>query len=202
MISSATIAAFQAMQDQQNIVELFNGQPQKPQLQNIEQSQQQLPMGRQGAIKDVKSIIEDYRQRHPETVPRRGRRMKTVLTSSPSSSNHSNNGGSVVKINNNNNIGNNVDGGGVSRFNVKVNAGGLSITSSIPEWQQLMFNNLSRPSSADSTHSNNSSFASNSIFLQNSIKPSTISTSEYSPSTVEVKVGAGASAPTAGNVFG
>lgn len=37
------------------------------------------PMGRQGPIKDVKSIIADYRQRHPEIVPRRGRRMKSIL---------------------------------------------------------------------------------------------------------------------------
>lgn len=35
-------------------------------------------VGRQGPIKDVRSIIEDYRQKHPESVPRRGRRMKTV----------------------------------------------------------------------------------------------------------------------------
>lgn len=42
-------------------------------------------VGRQGAIKDVRSIIEDYRQRHPETVPRRGRRMKTVPTATNSS---------------------------------------------------------------------------------------------------------------------
>lgn len=41
-------------------------------------------VGRQGAIKDVRSIIEDYRQRHPESVPRRGRRMKTVPTTNAS----------------------------------------------------------------------------------------------------------------------
>ena len=33
--------------------------------------------GRQGPILDVRSIIADYRSRHPETVPRRGRRLKT-----------------------------------------------------------------------------------------------------------------------------
>ncbi|XP_054257920.1 misshapen-like kinase 1 isoform X2 [Macrosteles quadrilineatus] len=32
--------------------------------------------GRQGPILDVKSIIADYRSRHPENVPRRGRRMR------------------------------------------------------------------------------------------------------------------------------
>lgn len=35
--------------------------------------------GRQGPILDVRSIIADYRQRHPETVPRRGRRLRSVL---------------------------------------------------------------------------------------------------------------------------
>lgn len=38
----------------------------------------QQQMGRQGATKDVQSIIADYRQRHPETVPRRGRRVKSA----------------------------------------------------------------------------------------------------------------------------
>ncbi|KAJ8731142.1 hypothetical protein PYW07_004306 [Mythimna separata] len=38
-----------------------------------------LPMGRQGPTKDVKSIIADYRQRNPEVMPRRGRRMKSIL---------------------------------------------------------------------------------------------------------------------------
>ncbi|GAB0093922.1 hypothetical protein DMENIID0001_091140 [Sergentomyia squamirostris] len=52
--------------------DLFNGH-------NARLTQQQ-QMGRQGAIKDVKSIIADYRQRHPEIVPRRGRRMKMSLT--------------------------------------------------------------------------------------------------------------------------
>lgn len=33
-------------------------------------------VGRQGAIKDVKSIIEDFRQKNPERAPRRGRRLK------------------------------------------------------------------------------------------------------------------------------
>lgn len=37
--------------------------------------------GRQGLVKDVKSIIADYRQQHPEVVPKRGRRMKSVLQS-------------------------------------------------------------------------------------------------------------------------
>lgn len=33
-------------------------------------------MGRQGPIKAVSSIIADFREKHPEQVPRRGRRMK------------------------------------------------------------------------------------------------------------------------------
>ncbi|XP_055631821.1 probable serine/threonine-protein kinase kinX isoform X2 [Toxorhynchites rutilus septentrionalis] len=37
-----------------------------------------LQVGRQGVIKDVKSIIADYRQKHPEQVPRRGRRLKNI----------------------------------------------------------------------------------------------------------------------------
>lgn len=34
---------------------------------------------RQRNVVDVQSIIADYRQRHPETVPRRGRRIRSVL---------------------------------------------------------------------------------------------------------------------------
>ncbi|XP_055692510.1 uncharacterized protein LOC129795336 isoform X2 [Lutzomyia longipalpis] len=56
--------------------DLFNGH-------NTRLTQQ---MGRQGAIKDVKSIIADYRQRHPEVVPRRGRRMKPLTGGEMSSS--------------------------------------------------------------------------------------------------------------------
>lgn len=44
------------------------------------------PIGRQGPIKDVKSIIDDYRQKHPESVPRRGRRLKgtfDIINASP-----------------------------------------------------------------------------------------------------------------------
>lgn len=42
------------------------------------QNQNKMQIGRQGPIKDVKSLIDDFRQRHPEAVPRRGRRMKNV----------------------------------------------------------------------------------------------------------------------------
>ncbi|KAJ8882337.1 hypothetical protein PR048_014139 [Dryococelus australis] len=40
--------------------------------------------GRQGTILDVRSIIADYRSRHPEMVPRRGRRLKSSLSPTPS----------------------------------------------------------------------------------------------------------------------
>ncbi|XP_063241467.1 uncharacterized protein LOC134541744 isoform X2 [Bacillus rossius redtenbacheri] len=39
--------------------------------------------GRQGTILDVRSIIADYRSRHPEMVPRRGRRLKSSLSPTP-----------------------------------------------------------------------------------------------------------------------
>lgn len=34
------------------------------------------PQGRQGQIIDVQSIINDFRQKNPQEIPRRGRRMK------------------------------------------------------------------------------------------------------------------------------
>uniref|UniRef100_A0A182TB96 Uncharacterized protein n=1 Tax=Anopheles maculatus TaxID=74869 RepID=A0A182TB96_9DIPT len=50
--------------------------------------QQQLQIGRQGMRKDVSSIIADYRQKHPENVPRRGRRLKNVGGSGSNSANN------------------------------------------------------------------------------------------------------------------
>ncbi|XP_058175342.1 uncharacterized protein LOC131289986 [Anopheles ziemanni] len=67
--------------------------------------QQQLQIGRQGMRKDVSSIIADYRQKHPENVPRRGRRMKHVGGSSGS-----NNGGTSTG----NSIGSFVEGSAIS----------------------------------------------------------------------------------------
>ncbi|XP_035898176.1 hyphally regulated cell wall protein 3-like isoform X2 [Anopheles stephensi] len=57
--------------------------------------QHQLQIGRQGMRKDVSSIIADYRQKHPENVPRRGRRLKNVggAGGGGSSSNSANNNG-------------------------------------------------------------------------------------------------------------
>lgn len=43
-----------------------------------DQSASKLQIGRQGPIKNVQSIIANFRQTHPEIVPRRGRRLKNV----------------------------------------------------------------------------------------------------------------------------
>lgn len=45
---------------------------------NPDNGSNRMQVGRQGPIKDVKSLIDDFRQRHPEQVPRRGRRMKNI----------------------------------------------------------------------------------------------------------------------------
>ncbi len=78
LTSFATSNMQQQMQQQQ--------QHQKAQQQFIEQQHQIFQqnehlngnhqVGRQGAIKDVKSIIEAFRQKNPERAPRRGRRLK------------------------------------------------------------------------------------------------------------------------------
>lgn len=81
-LTSLTSANMQHIQQQQH-----QQQQQKAQQQFIEQHhqifQQQTEhlnghhqVGRQGAIKDVKSIIEAFRQKNPERAPRRGRRLK------------------------------------------------------------------------------------------------------------------------------
>ncbi|XP_024941769.1 uncharacterized protein LOC107268797 isoform X3 [Cephus cinctus] len=54
-----------------------NGRKQSIDSQNLEN--RQIGEGRQGPIVDVRSIIADYRLRHPETVPRRGRRMRNSV---------------------------------------------------------------------------------------------------------------------------
>ncbi|GFG35452.1 hypothetical protein Cfor_09110, partial [Coptotermes formosanus] len=86
---------------EQNTVSQFGLQPQLTGGVSVLKSNQnhngQNPVigeGRQGPILDVKSIIADYRSRHPETVPRRGRRLKSSLqdTSRPSSADSSRSG--------------------------------------------------------------------------------------------------------------
>lgn len=55
-----------------------NGQTLLNSANQMEQSVNKLQIGRQGQIKDVQSIIANFRQTHPEVVPRRGRRLKNV----------------------------------------------------------------------------------------------------------------------------
>ncbi|KAG7208995.1 hypothetical protein KM043_015162 [Ampulex compressa] len=51
----------------------------RKQTEALSPENRQIGEGRQGAIVDVRSIIADYRLRHPETVPRRGRRMRNSV---------------------------------------------------------------------------------------------------------------------------
>lgn len=93
----------QQQEQQQAMIQNNPMHGQWTQMQLLQQQQQQYDsnqaaaqlVGRQGAIKDVRSIIEDYRQRHPESVPRRGRRMKTVPTTNASLTMNSSGGGGV-----------------------------------------------------------------------------------------------------------
>lgn len=56
---------------QQDQIDAFLEQYNGESTSNTSQGQ-----GRQGAIVDVQSLIADYRSKHPQDVPRRGRRMK------------------------------------------------------------------------------------------------------------------------------
>ncbi|XP_071560167.1 uncharacterized protein [Temnothorax nylanderi] len=53
-----------------------NGESNRKQNDALSPESRQIGEGRQGAIVDVRSIIADHRLKHPETVPRRGRRMR------------------------------------------------------------------------------------------------------------------------------
>ncbi|CAL7947040.1 unnamed protein product [Xylocopa violacea] len=55
------------------------GENGRKQVEALSPENRQIGEGRQGAIVDVRSIIADYRLRHPETVPRRGRRMRNSV---------------------------------------------------------------------------------------------------------------------------
>ncbi|XP_076232469.1 uncharacterized protein LOC143177984 isoform X1 [Calliopsis andreniformis] len=55
------------------------GENGRKQAEVLSPENRQIGEGRQGAIVDVRSIIADYRLRHPETVPRRGRRMRNSV---------------------------------------------------------------------------------------------------------------------------
>uniref|UniRef100_A0A2M4A271 MYND-type domain-containing protein n=1 Tax=Anopheles triannulatus TaxID=58253 RepID=A0A2M4A271_9DIPT len=110
--------------------------------------QQQLQIGRQGMRKDVSSIIADYRQKHPENVPRRGRRLKNVGSGS-----NSNNGSSAG--NGGSNLGSFGDGGAIS---LTALSGGKSRPSSVDNIAHRLSELLaaaenSRPSSNDSSQS-------------------------------------------------
>ncbi|XP_018300523.1 LOW QUALITY PROTEIN: altered inheritance of mitochondria protein 21 [Mycetomoellerius zeteki] len=53
-----------------------NGESNRKQNEVSSPESRQIGEGRQGAIVDVRSIIADHRLKHPETVPRRGRRLR------------------------------------------------------------------------------------------------------------------------------
>lgn len=56
-----------------------SGENGRKQAEALSPENRQIGEGRQGTIVDVRSIIADYRLRHPETVPRRGRRMRNSV---------------------------------------------------------------------------------------------------------------------------
>ncbi|XP_029161166.1 uncharacterized protein LOC114932896 isoform X2 [Nylanderia fulva] len=56
-----------------------NGENSRKRNQTSSPESRQIGEGRQGAIVDVRSIIADHRLKHPETVPRRGRRMRNSV---------------------------------------------------------------------------------------------------------------------------
>lgn len=115
--------------------------------------------GRQGPILDVRSIIADYRSRHPETVPRRGRRLKSSL--SPTSN--------VQQLADNLVSSTRVSGGGgiLSMASLALGSGSqmrTGLVGSAPEMGDISFllnavgeasarQDTSRPSSADSSRS-------------------------------------------------
>lgn len=166
---NSAIAAFQAAFQEQNSVDLINGQLPSNQSQSSLSGQ---PMGRQGAIKDVKSIIEDYRQKHPETIPRRGRRMKSVLSTHNSNSVNSSSLGNVSNVDV---VGGNKDLLRELRKELQMNPQ-LQTRSDWSVLLGLSAEGNSRPSSTDSTHSNTSSSAINNILLQHGIVPSATTT--------------------------
>ncbi|XP_017892105.1 uncharacterized protein LOC108632195 isoform X2 [Ceratina calcarata] len=56
-----------------------SGENGRKQAEALSPENRQIGEGRQGAIVDVRSIIADYRLRHPEPVQRRGRRMRNSV---------------------------------------------------------------------------------------------------------------------------
>lgn len=115
--------------------------------------------GRQGPILDVRSIIADYRSRHPETVPRRGRRLKSSLSPTPNAQQLTDNLVSSTRVS---------GGGGIlSMASLALGSGSQmrsGLVGSAPEVGDISFflnavgeaaarQDTSRPSSADSSRS-------------------------------------------------
>lgn len=115
--------------------------------------------GRQGPILDVRSIIADYRSRHPETVPRRGRRLKSSLSPTPNSQQLADNLVSSTRVS---------GGGGIfSMASLALGSGSqmrTGLVGSTTEMGDISFllnavgevtarQDTSRPSSADSSRS-------------------------------------------------
>ncbi|XP_053598927.1 uncharacterized protein LOC103572158 isoform X2 [Microplitis demolitor] len=67
------------MSSKHNQQQLIDGRKQRRSAAEQNLDNRQIGEGRQGPIVDVRSIIADYRLRHPETVPRRGRRMRNSV---------------------------------------------------------------------------------------------------------------------------
>uniref|UniRef100_A0A182LX33 MYND-type domain-containing protein n=1 Tax=Anopheles culicifacies TaxID=139723 RepID=A0A182LX33_9DIPT len=112
-------------------------------------NQQQLQIGRQGMRKDVSSIIADYRQKHPENVPRRGRRLKNVGGNS-ANNNGTSGGNSIGSFGEGGAISLTALSGGKSPANVRSNSTD-SVANRISEL--LAAAETSRPSSNDSSQS-------------------------------------------------
>lgn len=115
--------------------------------------------GRQGPILDVRSIIADYRSRHPETVPRRGRRLKSSLSPNSNSQQLTDNLVSSTRVS---------GGGGIlSMASLALGSGSqmrTGLVGSTSEMGDISFllnavgevaarQDTSRPSSADSSRS-------------------------------------------------
>uniref|UniRef100_A0A182WEL0 MYND-type domain-containing protein n=1 Tax=Anopheles minimus TaxID=112268 RepID=A0A182WEL0_9DIPT len=115
---------------------LLNGHHNPGGSNSVAANQQQLQIGRQGMRKDVSSIIADYRQKHPENVPRRGRRLKNLV------GNSANNNGTSAG----NSIGSFGEGGAIS---LTALSGGKSPANVRPN----STDSTSRPSSNDSSQS-------------------------------------------------
>ncbi|KAJ9585207.1 hypothetical protein L9F63_002970, partial [Diploptera punctata] len=94
--------------------------------------------GRQGPILDVRSIIADYRSRHPETVPRRGRRLKSSLSPTPNSQQLPDNLVTSTRVSG--------SGGILSMASLALGSGSQMRTAAARQ-------DISRPSSADSSRS-------------------------------------------------